>query len=238
MRKFILSFLFLPFILSANDLEKTNILKIDVHYGYGNFFTGFDHQDYADKSYYNEVLISIEKNAHRKFGYSFILNTTYNKEKGFGTCEGTIPINYNVNANAFLGSALMHLNWKYTGVEFGFLAYKRERGYCDENPDLSALYPILNLKIGLIERLYFSITCPEDLVLAPITAGINYHFDNYFSNIWIGRTFDSGELDLYSGKIQLEVFDKILLTGQGFINFSRNIKGVRVGVGYIFKLAG
>ncbi len=224
-------------LLFSDNFDKSKLLKVGIQYGYGNYFSAFVHRNIADESNYNEFIIDVEKNINKQFGIVFLFNTIQNKEKGYGTCEGTYPYHYNTISNAYLASASFYLNWEYIGFKFGILGYKRERGFCEEGATLQAVYPAINLKLGLINRFYFIVSGPKDLISSSLFLGLKYHFKDYFSQIWMGKLIKEKENDFYSLKIQILLSKKFIVSSQGFINFSDNLKSLRIGIGYVFKLA-
>jgi len=220
-------------MLLSNNKDTTTTTMIHIQYGYGNFFSALDHSDLADKANYNEFLISLEKNTHREFGVSLLLSAIYNNVSGFGICEGVIPYHYEVNSKAFLGLASFYINWKYAGFKFGLLGFKRELGFCDENPVSEFVFPTIDIKIGLNHKVYFIVSGPEDFILSPVSIGFKYHFSGYFSNIWFGKTIADNAFNLYAAKAQIQVLNKIAVSIQGFTNFSKNHNGMRVGLVFI-----
>ena len=238
MKIIIVLVLSLPTLLISDNFDKSKFYKIGIQYGHGNYYLAFSHRDIADESYYNELLIDVERNIYKQIGIVVLFNAIQNREKGFGACEGINPHNYDIKSNSYLASASFYLNWKYFGFKFGLLGYERERGFCDQDPETEAIYPTFDLKLGLINRLYFFVSGPNDLVSSSLFLGLKYHFKDYFSQICVGKFIDEKENEFYSAKLQILLSEKYIASTQGFIDFSDKLKSIRIGIGYLFKLAG
>lgn len=69
--------------------------------------------------------------------------------------------------------------------------------------------------------------------------GAKYHFSDYYSQIWIGKANQFiEELDLYFIQIKKLMFSDYTISIQGHINSDADLKGIRVGISYLFQWPG
>lgn len=101
----------------------------------------------------------------------------------------------------------------------------------------SALLPALEIKLGKLNKLYFSAGYRLELFFGRLTANLNYIFNDNTSSIMLGYTYCDDDNDDYSGftyKIDYTIFKKILLRVWGNANFTRKLYGTQVGIGMLF----
>lgn len=215
-----------------NNFDSLKTFQINVLYGQGNFLAGFrDGNQISEVASYNEFSFLFNRDFYKRFGYGVQIGGVYNKESGSGYCyQYTTTVNQ--KSKVIYSSANIYFNWKYFGFKFKLLAYDKERAFCDEAGYGFSLLPTINLKIGLVNRIYITYSNFEDALLYPESIGLKYHFDNYFSQFWFGKIIGEND-EGYSIKIELLIFRKILFITQGFTYKSRDKKAIRIGLGYI-----
>ena len=232
--------IFLLFSAGASSaqerFDRKKQLTVNLQYGHSNSFSSSDEGNGADESYFNELMLVVEHNLYKKFGTGLMFNYIQNREKGYGACGGPGSYYYDLTENAYLGSAYLYLNLKYFGFKIGLLGFTRDRGFCEEGAPLKGIYPAVDIKLGLINRLYLIVSGPQDLQTPLISYGIKYHFKDYYSQIYAG-IMDAGE-GLYILKTQLLLFDKLLVSAGGIVVFPIYLYSFRIGAGYVFDLAG
>ncbi|MDP8227097.1 MAG: hypothetical protein P9L89_05610 [Candidatus Celaenobacter polaris] len=100
-----------------------------------------------------------------------------------------------------------------------------------EEPGMKAWLPAFEIKLGNLNKLYFSAGYRSELFFGRLTANLNYRFNDNTSSIMLGYAyFDDGN-DGYSGftyKIDYTIFQRILLRVWGNANFSRKLYGTQV----------
>jgi hypothetical protein len=100
----------------------------------------------------------------------------------------------------------------------------------------SFLYlPAFEIKIGKMDKLYFSVGLLSELFFGIATLNISYFYKNKISGFMIGRTYgDENEYSGYIYKIDQVIFKKIFLRIWGNANFAQKMYGTQFGIGLLF----
>lgn len=211
-------------VLQAGDFDNKKYLQFTTAYGAGNFIPGFYNLDNPTKRNYSEIFLEMEFNVDRQLGVILSYDEVRGLEKGFGKLSGNF------------GTAILFMNSEYFGFNFGISSFERDRGFYEEDPDLGGTFPTLGFKLGLINKFYFTFSIQKDFINYPLVVNLKYHFPDYFSQVSIGRIFNSVHLpDLYLLKIQKLVFENYILAFQAHLSSDNDLNGIRVSFSYILK---
>lgn len=225
--------------LHAGNFDSLKCIELNAAYGIGNYVPGFYDSNYPSNRSYSEFLIKLEGSVYKQGGIIFTFNRILKTEKGFGCCECWPPKNYSYRLKGYYGSLSLYLNWKYFGFKYGFSGLKRDRGFCEEDPNLKGIYPSFVFKLGLINKIYLTVGVHQDIINYPLIMGAKYHFSDYYSQIWIGKANQFiEELDLYFIQIKKLMFSDYTISIQGHTSSDADLKGIRVGISYLFQWPG
>ncbi|MBD3224418.1 MAG: hypothetical protein GF313_06800 [Caldithrix sp.] len=141
--------------LNAAPFDSTKSVKFELHYGHGNYYNAlFSGDGLADKEYYHEFLVNVERNLFKEFGVHFLLHAANNQETGRGTCDGEVAYNYDIRSSAYLAALSLHFHWTYFGLNVGVIGMTRDRGFCDSGYFEQLVLPTLDIRMGLMNQLY------------------------------------------------------------------------------------
>ncbi len=211
--------------------DTTKTRSITASYRQGNYLTGFrDEEQTSESAEFSEIKIHFKRDFHKEFGYGLYLGRVINKLTGNSDFLRSPEVN--VNSNVTYGTVYAYINGKYIGFKMRLLAYEKERAFYEEDHG-TFLLPTFEIKIGLINRLYLKYSAAEDAVLDSDEIGLVYHFKNFFTQAEISKL--SGEnWDAYCVKIQLLIFENIVLDTLFIQDNENSRQAFRMGMGYIF----
>ena len=224
---FLISLILISFIYPNNLLDWSNnfdtvsTVHSQLFSGFGNHLSGFKEPNSIsnDPSFY-EVGIHITWDFNKQNGFDLRFGSVSNKE--------VLPSN-NYNTQVKYAILSLFLNGEYFGFNFGVNYHEQERPYFNEEIDNGVnIGPVFRFKIGIINRVYLDVSVLDDSNYIGVV-GLRYHFDDYFSQIWISRIKDGNIIGF-----QVLVSENITILSQGLLYEFRNYKSLRVGLGYIF----
>jgi len=106
-----------------------------------------------------------------------------------------------------------------------------------EESGLKLWQPAVEIKYGIIKKLYFSAGYRSDMFFGRITANLHYMLNDNISEIMLGYTYKEDWNEDYNGftyKFNYMIFRKLLLRVCGNVDFKFNSKGIQGGVGMLF----
>ena len=140
---------------------------------------------------------------------------------------------YGFKESFFVIQPFLNIPHKFLALKLGINVIIPSEG---EESVASVLLPAFEIKLGKLNKLYFSAGYRSELFFGRLTANLNYIFNDNSSSIMLGYTYCDDGNDGYSGltyKIDYTVFKKILLRVWGNANFARKVYGTQVGIGML-----
>ena len=177
--------------------------------------------------------------AKHQSGLELSANLFSERRTGWLCCECYFPdIEPTISTQTYYGhvfSFKAHFIGTYLGFTLGMNYINLEKQFCHEGLGHIA-FPTIGFKIGLMKKVYLSLSLYNYYRRSLMTLGLNYIFKNPANRIWLGYG-DTEKSQNYGFEAQLNPFGNLLLIVQGgyFKEEYQNRLGGRVGLGWVLR---
>ena len=203
--------------------------RIHLLYGKGDFKPIYENEE--NDTRYNEALFFFQFENETYSGFEVTLGFIQNiKEISAGYYD-----NVYYQSSHYQRSGIIYIipsinnNWKYIGFHIGGMLGGSGGKF---EPILGTFFhPMFKLNIGIIDKIYTTLSIYDDALFYSNSIGIYYRFNPFLSKIWIGGFWDENKYG-YGCKFEYQLIKKItILTHLLYLPKKENY-GFRLGLGY------